>query len=267
MKRRRLLAGLALAPLFTPVLARAAGALSADEIMTRNFFASKVKALEKSVTLTLLDAQGARRERKIHALSVLMPNGIDSRLLVRITAPADVRGVGFLKHEHMDGEDEQWIYLPALHKSRRLAANNKKDSFMGTDFAYGDILTPKVALYRNRLTGSETVEGVDCHVIESIPVDERVQREYDYGRKVQWIGKEHFHEVKIDYYDLSGRLLKTQLVKDIRLMDKAADRWAANVREMVNHQTGHRSTFVATSARAGVDIPERTFTLRHLEAE
>ncbi len=241
--------------------------LSADKIMENNFFASKVKTLEKNVTLTLADAQGAKRERRLHAISALTPNGIDSRLLVRIVAPADVKGIGFLKHEHVESEDDQWIYLPALHKSRRLVSNNKKDSFMGTDFAYGDVLPPKATLYQNKLIGSETVDGIDCYIIESTAADDKVRREYDYAKKVQWIAKSNFHEVKIDYYDLSGKLLKTQTVKGITLMDKENGRWAATQRDMLNHQTRHRSSFVANSARAGIAIPESTFTLRNLESE
>ena len=256
-----------LALLASSGLACAAAELSADEIMKNNFFASKVKALEKNVTLTLTDEQGGVRERRIHAISELTENGIDSRLLVRIVAPADVKGIGFLKHEHMEGDDDQWIFLPALHKSRRLVSNNKKDSFMGTDFAYGDILTPKATLYQNKLIGSGTVDGIDCFIIESIAADDKVRREYDYAKKVQWIAKSNFHEVKIDYYDLGGKLLKTQMIKGITLMDKDDSRWAATVREMVNHQTKHKSTFVANSAKAGVTIPATTFTLRHLESE
>jgi hypothetical protein len=241
--------------------------LSADDIMQKNFFSSKVPTLEKNVTLTLTDNQGNKRERKIYALSALLPNDIDSRLLVRITEPADVRGIGFLKHEHLDGEDDQWIYLPALHKSRRLVANNKKDSFMGSDFSYGDILTPKVSLYQNKLLDSETIDGIECYVIESIPVDDQVERDYDYGKKVQWIAKSNFHEVKIDYYDLAGKLLKTQLIKGITLMDKEKDRWAATSREMINYQTEHKSIFIATSANAGIKVADATFTLRNLERE
>jgi hypothetical protein len=259
---------LLLLSLLLPALQALAGAPpSADEIMKNNFFASKVKALEKNVTLTLTDDQGGKRERKIHAVSVLTENGIDSRLLVRIVAPADVKGVGFLKHEHLDAEDDQWIFLPALHKSRRLVSNNKKDSFMGTDFSYGDILPPKATLYENRLVGSETVDGIDCYVIESVAANDSVKREYDYAKKTQWMAKSNFHEVKIDYYDLSGKLLKTQLIKGITLMDKDADRWAATSREMLNHQTRHKSMFVADSAKAGVVVPESTFTLRNLERE
>lgn len=253
--------------LFSLSATAAVDQLSADDIMQKNFFASKVSTLEKNVTLTLTDNQGTKRERKIYALSALLPNGIDSRLLVRITEPADVRGIGFLKHEHLDGEDDQWIYLPAMHKSRRLVANNKKDSFMGSDFSYGDILTPKVSLYHNKLLDSETIDGIDCYVIESIPVDDQVKRDYDYGKKVQWIAKSNFHEVKIDYYDLAGKQLKTQLIKGITLMDKEMDRWAATSREMINHQTEHKSIFVATSANAGIKLPDATFTLRNLERE
>lgn len=256
-----------LAALMASAGAAPAAELSADKIMEKNFFSSKVKTLEKHVTLTLADAQGGTRHRRIHAISALTQNGIDSHLLVRIVAPADVKGIGFLKHEHIESEDDQWIFLPALHKSRRLVSNNKKDSFMGTDFSYGDILPPKATLYQNKLVGSETVDGIDCHVIESIAADDKVRREYDYAKKVQWIDKSNFHEVKIDYYDLSGKLLKTQNIKGITLMDKENGRWAATTREMVNHQTNHKSTFLANSARAGIAIPATTFTLRNLESE
>ena len=263
--RLTLLTGLAVAML--SLQAQAGTAPSADEIMKNNFFASKVKTLEKNVTLTLTDENGGTRERKIHAISALLPNGIDSRLVVRITAPADVKGIGFLKQEHQDGEDDQWIYLPALHKTRRLVSNNKKDSFMGTDFSYGDILPPKASLYQNKLMGSELVDGLDCYIVESTPIDENVKRDYDYGKKVQWIAKTNFHEVKIDYYDLTGKLLKTQFIKGITLMDKDNGRWAATSREMFNRQTNHKSSFLANSAKADISVPEATFTLRNLESE
>ncbi len=138
---------------------------------------------------------------------------------------------------------------------------------MGSDFSYGDVLPTKVSLYKHKLTGEEVVDGIPCYIVESIPVDDNVRRDYDYGKKVHWIAKSHFHEVKIDYYDLKDKLLKTQIIKGIILMDKENDRWAASVREMSNHQSKHKSTFVANSAKADITIPKDTFTLRNLEIE
>jgi hypothetical protein len=265
MKHKRWF-GMGLALVMASTL-QAHAAPGADEIMQKNFFSSKLKKLEKEVSMNLINNRGETRLRKIHAVSILRENGIDSNMLVRFVAPAEVRGTAFLKIEHLEGEDDQWVYLPALRKSRRLVSSNKKDSFLGSDFAYGDVLPPKVSLYRNSLIREESVDGIPCFVIESIPVDENVKRDYGYGKKINWIGKDHFHELKTEYYDLAGNLLKTQNVRDIILVDKENRRWVANYREMINHQSRHKTLFVADRHTTDVSVNNQTFSLRNLEKE
>jgi hypothetical protein len=121
-----------------------AAELDADEIMRRNFSVGKVVDSRAAVTMTLISEGGARRERSTETLSKLLPNGIDQKRLIRFLTPGDVKGTATLLVEHSAGDDDIWIYLPALHKVRRLVANNKKDSFVGTDFSYGDIIGHKV---------------------------------------------------------------------------------------------------------------------------
>ena len=112
-----------------------------------------------------------------------------------------------------------WIYLPALKKSRRLVANNKKDSFVGSDFSYGDISLPKVIKYRHTLTRTEAMDGVDCYVIESVPGDDAVKANSGYSKKITWVRPDNFVETKVEYYDLAGRLLKTQRVTKPQAVD------------------------------------------------
>lgn len=240
---------------------------TADEIMQKNFFASKPSRLQKEVTMTLLNDRGEKRERKIAALTSLQANGIDSNMLVRFLAPADVKGSAFLEIEHSEADDDQWIYLPALHKSRRLVSSNRKDSFIGSDFAYGDVLPPKVSLYQNKLLREEAAEGVPCYVIESVPSNDDVRRDYGYGRKLSWIAKDSFHEVRVEYFDVTDRPLKTEIVRGITLVEPANHRYAPTYKEMTNLQTGHKTIVTADHYTTEASIGPETYTLRSLEKD
>jgi outer membrane lipoprotein-sorting protein len=257
-------AGLALLALTATTPAWAAGP-DARDLMEKNFFVSKITAFKTSGRMVLLTSRGERRERKNTTFSVLSPNGIDSKLLVKFSYPADIKGTSFLQIEHIEGQDDQWIYLPALKKSRRLVANNKKDSFVGSDFSYGDISLPKVDLYNHRLLGSETIAGRDCYKIESTPKSAATRENSGYSRKITWIRKENFVEARVDYYDLAGRLLKVQLVGEAKLLEPAKGRWFAVRREMVNRQTGHRTLISFDEVSLVPSLSPELFTTRNLE--
>jgi outer membrane lipoprotein-sorting protein len=239
----------------------------ARDIMEKNFFASKLASLQAESSMTLVNERGQRRERRSSNVVKLQPNGVDSNVLVRFSAPADIKGTAFLQLEHADGEDDLWIYLPALKKSRRLVANNKRDSFVGSDFSYGDILLPKVDLYRHTLLRSEAIDDHECFVVESLPADDTVKANSGYSRKMTWVRKDSFLEARVEYYDLSGRLLKTQHVTDHQLVEPDTGRWFALHREMTNHQTGHRTVLRFDDVEPGVDAPDALFSTRYLERE
>ena len=254
-----LIAALVVAPVLT------AQQPTAREIMEKNFYVTKVSAIEMEATMVLINDRGQKRERKTTTVVKLQPNGVDSKFLVRFKAPADVNGTGFLQVEHSDGDDDLWIYLPALKKSRRLVANNKKDSFVGSDFSYGDIALPKVDLYQHTLKGKESVDGVECYIIESTPRDDAVRSSSGYSRKVTWVRVDNALESKVEYFDLAGRLLKTQVVKRHELVEPDKGKWFALHREMTNHQTGHRTTFIVDKLQATAKVSDDLFTTRYLE--
>lgn len=264
LTRRTLLGALAGTGLL-PHAARAAAPPSAQDIMTSNFFASKVASLETETTMILITDRGQTRERRMKTLQRLKPNGIDSKLVMRFDTPADIRGVCYLQIENSSADDDQWIYLPALKKSRRLVANNKKDSFMGSDFSYGDFSRPKVETYRHRLLRSEASDGHDCFVVESLPGDDAVRDGRGYSRKLTWVRKDSFLEARTDYYDLQGALLKTQIATDHRIVEPQTGRWFVMHRETVNHQTQHKTVLHIERAQAGVPAPEDAFTTRAIE--
>jgi Outer membrane lipoprotein-sorting protein len=238
---------------------------SAREIMERNFFVTKVSAIRVDLTMTLINSRGQKRERSTATSIKLQPNGIDSKFLVRFTTPPDVAGTGLLQVEHSDGDDDLWIYLPALKKSRRLVASNKKDSFVGSDFSYGDIALPKVDHYRHTLRATEVVDGHQCYVVESTPATDVVRSNSGYARKITWVRSDNFLETKVEYYDLANRLYKTQRVARHQAIASQPGKWFALEREMTNHQTGHRTLLVATKLDGAVTIADDVFSTRTLE--
>jgi hypothetical protein len=239
--------------------------ITAREIMERNFFVSKLKSLRAESYMTLINDKGQKRERKSANLVKLQANGVDSRFLVKFSSPNDIKGTSFLQIEHSDGDDDLWIYLPALKKSRRLVANNKKDSFVGSDFSYGDILLPKVDLYKHTLVRSEAVDGHECFVVESAPASDAVKANSGYSKKVTWVRKDNFLETRVDYFDISGRPLKTQRITEHTQVDDEPPSWFALRREMANHQTGHKTILRFEKIESGVVAPDDLFTTRYLE--
>ncbi len=241
--------------------------LSARDVMEKNFYVTKIKAFKSESTLLLINDKGQQRERKSETLSKLQSNGVDSSLVVKFLTPADIKGTAYLQIEHSASDDDQWIYLPALKKSRRLVANNKKDSFVGSDFSYGDILLPKVDAYQHTLVRSEKIDGQDCYVIESTPKDEAEKRNTGYSKKINWIRQDNFLDIKVEYYDVGGRLYKTQTSSNHKLIEPDTKRWLALHREMVNHQTGHKTVLNFDKIDAGIPVADAVFTVRSIERE
>lgn len=237
----------------------------ANELMRRNFYATKVSGFTGDITLTLIDPRGEQRVRKMSIRSALKDNGIDSAVMTRFVQPADIKGTGFLQSENSAADDDIWVYLPALGKTRRLASNNKRDSFFGTDFAYGDILLPPVEKYQHTLLRTEKVDGVDCSVIESRPVDDRTRNDSGYGRKLTWVDSSSFLERKVEYYDTRDVLLKTQITSEVREVEPEKQRWLALQRQMTNHQTGHQTLYRIDQYQVDSKVRDRGFSVRDLE--
>jgi hypothetical protein len=256
-----------LAAMLLAVPAVSAEEPSARDIAEKNFYVTKIKTMLNESTMTLVNDKGQQRVRKTRSVNLLQPNGIDSKIMIRFLQPGDVEGTGYLQVQHYDGEDDMWIYLPALKKVRRLVANNKKDSFVGSDFSYGDILQPVVDTYKHTIAKSEVLDGEDCWVIESVPASEQVKKDYGYGKKTAWIRKSNFMEKKVEYLDTAGRPLKTMLVPEVVEVDAAAHKWWATKREVRNHQTGHSTLLTFENLDVKKPVGEDFFTTRYLERE
>lgn len=236
-----------------------------NEIMERNSSVSKVISSESEATITLTAKGGAERIRKTYTVTRLAKNGQDNSRLSRFLAPADVKGMATLLIEHSDADDDIWVYLPSMNKVRRLSANNKRDGFLGTDLSHGDVIGHKVKEWKHRLVREESLDGVPCYVIESIPASPEIKESSGYSKRLSWIRKDNFVAAQTDYWDEAGELLKSVSVSDIHLVDKERGKWQPMRIEAVNKQTGHSSIIKLDSFVVNPHLSESLFTPRELD--
>jgi len=233
-------------------------------VMQKSYAATKVRDSVSNATFTLTAKDGATRVRKTTGHTRLKDGGEDNMRLVRFTAPADIKGTSILLVENAGTDDDMWLYLPALGKVRRLSAANKKDAFVGTDFSYGDVLGLKPEQWTHRIVGEETVDGVPCQVVESLPADDAVRQTSGYGKRVSWIARTHFVALRTDLWDAALQPLKRIRASDVKQVG-SNQRWQALRTDAENLQTGHRTLIVFDDFEADRKLAASLFTPRELE--
>ena len=233
-------------------------------IMQQNLAASKVKDSLADATFILVNKDGATRVRKTHGYTRLQANGADNMRMVRFLSPADIKDTATLLIEHAGADDDMWIFLPALGKVRRLSASNKKDSFVGTDFSYGDVIGYKAEEWRHQLIRQELLDGVACYVIESMPLNDTVRQNTGYSKRLSWVRKDNFVAARVDVWDLADKQLKRISAGDIRPVGSNG-RWQAMLSEAENLQTGHRTSIRLDGFKADQNVAESLFSPAQLE--
>ena len=184
-----------------------------------------------SLTMELKNKQGQTSLRHLRVKSLEVEGDGDKSLSI-FDKPADVKGTAFLTYSHSREPDEQWLYLPALKRVKRISSKNKSGPFMGSEFAYEDIASQELDKYTYKYIKDETINGIDCFVIERFPTYENS----GYTRQQAWINKQEYRAEKIDFYDRKNTLLKTLLYSDYtRYLDQY---WRPGKMYMENHQTG-----------------------------
>lgn len=208
--------------------------------------------LSAELLMVLRNRHGEESTRRLRNRT-LEGDADGDRTLVVFDEPADVSGTALLTFSHGNEPDDQWLYLPALGRVKRIASSNKSGPFVGSEFAYEDISSQEVAKYTYRYLREETVDGVDMFVIERDPVDE----DSGYTRQVVWYDQAEYRPMKVDYYDRKDALLKTLTFHDYR---QYLDRfWRADEMRMVNHQTGKSTTLLWSDYQFGNGFTERDF--------
>jgi len=233
-----------------------------DEVARRINARDEGESSSRRVTMELIDKRGKSRVREAYFLRRFF--GAEKRTAIFYVTPTNIKDTAFLTWDHPepDVEDDQWLYLPALRKVRRISAADRGDYFLGTDLTYEDIKKEsKVSIrdYTWKTIGEEKVDGHACIRVEAVPVDERISRELGYSRVISWVDSQIWIVRQADYWDRAGRHLKTTHISDIREVDGI---WTPHRIEVRNHRTQHRTVFSIDQVDYASGVEEELLTKR-----
>ncbi len=255
MKARMILT--ALAGLMT--MTAGAQTLTGRDIMQRAKDVPDGDSRYSEMELTLIKKNGDKRERKVVSWSI--DEGKDKKTLMFFTYPGDVNGTGFLTwdYDDMSKDDDKWLYLPAMKKTRRISGSSSKtDYFMGTDFTYNDMGSRNIDEDTHTLLREEDRDGQKCWVIESTPVDKREI----YSRKVTWIRQDCCVPIYVEFYDKLDKLHRYLTISEI---SQVQGYWTKQHMEMKNVQTGHSTVIVLKNPQYDLKVDKSMFTVAKLE--
>ncbi|MFQ5580035.1 MAG: outer membrane lipoprotein-sorting protein [Nitrospiria bacterium] len=208
--------------------------------------------------MVLRNKQGESSTRVIRNRTLEVEGDGDKSLII-FDNPRDVKGTAFLSFTHKIKNDDQWIFLPALKRVKRISSSNKSGSFMGSEFAYEDITSQEVEKYTYRWLRDEDYEGQSTFVIERYPVDPNS----GYTRQVVWIDQAEYRPLKVDYFDRKKDLLKTLTYHGYQ--QYLGKFWRPDRMEMVNHQTGKGTVLNWKDFKFKTGLTDRNFNKNSLK--
>lgn len=222
-----------------------------------------------AVRMVLHDARGSSSERAIRMATLEGSDGEGDRSLILFDAPRDQRGTALLTWNHAEGEDDQWLYLPALRRVKKIAARNRSGPFVGSEFAFEDLAAEEASNYRWRYVGANACGqrppagrlpgGQQCHEVERFPVETWS----GYSRQEVFYDVDTLRIERIEYYDRRNAHLKTLESSDWTLHQ---DRhWRAGYMDMRNHQTGRRTELIWSARSFGNGLGPDDFSTAALQ--
>lgn len=266
------LAPLATAALLGPLLFSAPTTEASEpELPSGEWIVNQVNSMDdghqvtRNLHMTLTDRRGKKRVR--NTVGYRKYFGDDKRTVLFYLSPTNVKDTGFLTYDYpaeKSSEDDQWLYLPALRKVRRISASDRGDYFLGTDFTYEDIKKEgklDTNDYHYVTQTQEQLHERNTYRLAATPVNDTVAKELGYGRVELWIDQQSWLVVKANYWDLRDNPLKTLIADDVRQVDGV---WTRHKMTMSNHKTGHTSQFVFSNVDYQSSVKDSVFTKRSL---
>ncbi len=247
-----------------------AGAPFADDAQARTIM-QKVDARDdgdngtSEMQMILIDKRGHERQRRIKTFS--KDKGKDAQRIMFFLEPADVTGTGFLTYDYddPDHDDDQWLYLPALKKTKRIASSDRSGSFMGSDFSYADMTARDLQDYDFKLVKEETINGTNTWLIETTPRNAAVIEETGYTKSILFVRQDNFVVVRAVNWVKEGKKLKYFEVKQLEQVDGI---WVATEMHMTTKrgdETLHRTVLRQLNVHFNQPLEDNMFTTRQLE--
>lgn len=206
------------------------------------------------LTMTLRNAEGRTRMRRLTWRELESPEENEGdKSLVVFHEPRDIEGTAFLSFTHIGSADDQWLYLPSLKRVKRISSANKSSAFVGSEFSYEDLLSDEVEKFDYRWLGDEPCGELLCFVLERRPLYE----DSGYAKQVLWLDQDEYRTIRIDFYDLEERHLKTLAFEAYR---RYRDRyWRAHLMRMDNHRTEKQTLLSFDVFEFGSGLTEQDF--------
>ena len=216
--------------------------------------------IQSTVNLTITEKNGSVRTRKLNMITKSYDDGTIKRM-VKFLDPADVRGTAMLIIDSKDAQDDMWIYLPALKKTRRIVSTEKGKSFMSSDFSNADMSSGSNADFKIRHLPESG--KTDTWIIENVPVSDDKADEYGFSKKVTYLEKSSLKTKKIDFYNFDGELFKTiEIVATQPLTGKEG--YVMTDMLARNHLNGRSSRVKFDQVNTTASIPDNTFLADNL---
>ena len=229
-------------------------ALTGDELAQQ--MDSRKTPIDSKVDLlmTLTNKKGKTRSSSLRSIN----KDDGAKQIIWFLAPADDKGVSFLKIEHNDHDDEMRMWLPAFKKIRRISAKKRSDSFMGSDMSFEDLSSRQMNEFQFFLIGQEVYESRTCHLLESKP-KENIRTEYSHH--VTWVDTTLLIPLKEESYDKSGQLLKEKyfsytIIKEYHILTKV---------HVTNIQKNHSTTLNFDNIELDTGVEDDLFHERYLK--
>ncbi|MEM9604682.1 MAG: outer membrane lipoprotein-sorting protein [Pseudomonadota bacterium] len=194
---------------------------------------------QAEMKMILRNAEGQESVRDIRIRSLEVEGDGDKSLSI-FDKPRDVKGTAFLSFSHTVGNDDQWLYLPALKRVKRISSRNKSGPFMGSEFAYEDLSSFEVEKFTYEYLRDEPCGEDTCYVVQQFPVD----KNSGYKRRIVWIDQSEYRMHKTEFYNRRDALLKTLEAGEYEQYE--GKHWRPTEMHMVNHQNG-KSTLLQWS--------------------
>lgn len=264
-------------PLWIGVLSLLAGALGtavpagaaddpkAREIMVRVDERDDGDDQTSKMQMVLIDKRGKQRVRELTTFT--KDKGEDTYSMMFFLSPPDVEDTGFLTYDYddEDRDDDQWLYLPALKKTKRIASSDKSGSFMGSDFSYADMTDRPLSKYEYELLQEAEVDGHPVWVIQATPIDEEEIDETGYTKSVQFVRKDNDVVIRSKIWVKKGKRNKYMEVQELEQIDGI---WVPTVMTMTTKkgkQTLHKTILQISDVKFGQPLDYDLFSVRGLE--
>lgn len=239
---------------------------AADQLPDGDSIAQRINArdegqsVSREVKMEMTDKRGKTRIRETRGYRKYY--GSEKRTIIIYRSPKNVKGTGFLTFDYADAQqdDDQWLYLPAMRKVRRISASDRGDYFLGTDFTYEDIkLETRVSIvdYTRKTIGEDVVDEHHCLLVEVTPVNETVAKELGYSKGEVCVDDTIWIVRRSRVWDIQGNPLKTIYNRDIKQVQGI---WTVHRMLVENHKTGHQTVFTFSNVDYKTPVDDGVFS-------